>query len=205
MTFQDVSAILSIGLQSGPIGLLLLGLAEKTIPLIPSYAVFVMIGVATSVYNLDPVTMTVALAFGSMAGSLCWYALGYTIGRQRIDVFVARYGRLIGLTKARYDYVASAYQRNVLLTTVIGQTIPAVRVYMAVPAGMLGLPLKRFSVAVLLGSFLWSTPLLLLGYFVGGRNADPTAAALWVIAALVGAECLILLTWHLIKRGRRPA
>jgi membrane protein DedA with SNARE-associated domain len=200
MTVSEISGIVANGVQTGVFGLLLLGFAEKAIPLIPSYAVFVLIGIAASENQLNPITVSIAVALGSMIGSLGWYYVGRALGFKRSQRLIARYGRLIWLTTSRYDRIAAAYQRNFLWTTLVGQTVPAVRVYMAIPAGVFGLPLKPFAGAVLVGSFVWCTPLLLLGYYVGNSRTEPVSAAVWLILALIGAECSIMLIGHSARR-----
>jgi membrane protein DedA with SNARE-associated domain len=196
MTVNEIAGMVTSGVQTGMFGLLLLGFAEKAVPLIPSYAVFVLIGMAASENQLNPITVSIAVAIGSMIGSLGWYCVGRALGFKRSQRLIARYGRLIWLTTARYDRIAAAYQRNLLWTTLVSQTVPAVRVYMAIPAGVFGLPLRPFACGVLVGSFVWCTPLLLLGYHVGNTRTEPVSAAIWLILALIGAECSIMLIGH---------
>lgn len=204
LTAADISDLLVNCVGAGPIGIAGLGIAEKVFPFVPSYVVFVLIGMAVVISHGDLTFAIAAIAFGSTAGSLCWYGLGLTLGRTRSQAFVERFGRVIGLTPARYLRVVDAYQRNLLLITAVGQTIPAVRVYIAIPAGVLNVSIRRFTIGTFIGSLMWSTPLLVLGYVVGESSSDPASAALLLIAALIALECLLLLGWRVVRRGQQP-
>jgi alkaline phosphatase len=99
--------------------------------------------------------------------------------------------------------MAGAYRRNHFWVTVVGQTIPAVRVYLSIPAGVLNLAILNFLGATLIGSIIWSGPLVALGYVLRERGADAASSGLLVVAALIGLECLVLLAWRLTRDARR--
>jgi alkaline phosphatase len=86
----------------------------------------------------------------------------------------------------------------------VGQTIPAARVYLSIPAGVLNLAILNFLGATLIGSIIWSGPLLTLGYVLRERNADAAFSGLLVVTALVGFEFLVLLAWRLTRHPKRP-
>jgi alkaline phosphatase len=73
-----------------------------------------------------------------------------------------RFGRFIFLKPTLYQQMAGAYRRNHFWVTVVGQTIPAVRVYLSIPAGVLNLAVANFLMATLIGSLVWSAPCWLL-------------------------------------------
>lgn len=194
--------------HAGSIGIIGLGIAEKLFPFVPSYVVFVVIGIVVAAKQSDLSSAVLALAIGSTAGSLCWYGLGLILGERRSVTFVRRFGPYIGLPPARYQRAANAFQRNLVLILAIGQTLPVIRVYMAIPAGVLGVPLARFLLGTFIGSLIWSGPLLALGFWIGDHNSDPALAGLIVVATLIGLEALIVWGWHRFNRRRsraRPA
>jgi membrane protein DedA with SNARE-associated domain len=172
--------------------------------LIPSYVVFVVIGIILSASQSDIGLATLAVATGSTAGSLCWYGAGRTLGEARSQAFAARYGPYVGLTPTRYHRVVAAFHRNLLVITAIGQTIPVIRVYMALPAGALGVSLRRFMLGTFVGSLAWSAPLLALGYFVGDSSSDPTVAGCVLVTTLVGLEFVAIAVWRVVRSGRQP-
>jgi membrane protein DedA with SNARE-associated domain len=189
--------------QVGPIGIIGLGIAEKLFPFVPSYVAFVVIGIVVAAKQSNLVSAILALAIGSTAGSLCWYAAGLILGERRSATFVRRFGPYIGLTPARYQRAASAFQRNLFVILAVGQTLPVIRVYIAIPAGVLGVPLARFLLGTFIGSLAWSGPLLALGFWIGDTSSDPAFAALIVVATLIGLEALIV--WGCRRFNRRAS
>jgi membrane protein DedA with SNARE-associated domain len=197
----DTDALVLMMAKAGPIGAGAIAIAEKMFPFIPSYVVFVLLGMTVASSQGNLATTAIAAAIGSTIGTLWWYGIGFALGPQRSASFVERFGRFIFLKPALYQRMATAYCRNHFWVTVFGQTIPAVRVYLAIPAGVLNLALATFVAATLVGSFVWSTPLLMLGYLLGNR-ADILSMALLVTAALIALELTAVAVWRLASRQR---
>ncbi len=144
-----------------------------------------------------------ATAIGSTIGALWWYGLGLALGPHRSQFLFERFGRFIFLKPTLYQQMAGAYRRNHFWVTVVGQTIPAVRVYLSIPAGVLNLAIVNFLMATLIGTLVWSAPLLALGYSLQGRSADAASSGLLVITALVALEFLLLAAWRAIRHSRK--
>jgi len=198
---MDIPDFITVLAESGPIGIGAVALAEKFLPMMPSYVVFVLLGMMAASGESELVAAT---ATGSTIGALAWYGLGLALGAKRIEALIERFGRYIFLKPALYHRMAGAYRRNHFWATVVGQTIPAVRVYLSIPAGVLNLAILNFLGATLIGSIIWSGPLLTLGYVLRERSADAAFSGLLVVTALVGFEFLVLLAWHLTRHPGRP-
>jgi alkaline phosphatase len=203
---MDTHAFVSLMAEAGPAGIVGIAIAEKIFPIVPSYVVFVLLGMTVALGQGD-LTMTVAAAaIGSTIGSLCWYGLGFALGAERSESFVARFGRYIFLKPALYRRMAESYRRNHFWVTVVGQTIPAVRVYLSIPAGVINLAIANFTAATLIGSLIWSGPMLIAGYVLQGRGSDvATSSALLLMTALVGLELLVILIWRLFRATRNAS
>lgn len=179
------------------INVALLAFGEKVIPIVPSYAVLVFLGM-TRVSNSSDLLLTIwVTAIGSTAGAMCWYGLGRAIGPARCAALVARYGRYVRLSSALYERLAAAYRQHRFWVTVVSQTIPLIRIYLPLPAGVLRLPLEIFMGATLLGALMWNAPLLGLGYLLRNCGHDPLHVGLIIVTALVASELAIgaLLRW----------
>lgn len=204
----ELSDLLITSVQVGPIGIIGLSVAEKLFPFVPSYVLFVVIGMVVAA---DDSSMSVAItgsAIGSTVGSLCWYGAGLALGERRCHTFIKRFGRFIGLTPERYRSATRAFERNLFVIIAVSQTIPVVRVYIAIPAGVLGVSLRQFLLGTFLGSLIWSGSFLALGYWVGDTNTDSVAAGLILVMTLLGLEALVVVGWRGFKRRRsqsRPA
>lgn len=189
-----LAAMLTYGLP----GIFVLALVEKLIPIIPSYVLYVFLGMAavTSVGELGSVLAVSVL--GSMVGGLAWYAAGRLIGEDRIEVAVSRYGRYLLLSRGMFDRLRDAYRRNALLVTGMGHVVPVIRFYLPIPAGVLALNLPGFLLAGSLGCFAWNGLLLGLGYALSGTGLPPVHVGVSAILILLAVE----MTAALIVRRR---
>jgi alkaline phosphatase len=203
-TAAELSDALVNCVDAGPMGIAALGIAEKLCPVMPSYVVFVVIGMIVAAGQSDLTYAMLAIAAGSTAGSLIWYGAGLTLGEKRSHVFVARFGRYMRLTAPRYQHVIDSFHRNLLVIAAVGQTVPAVRVYLAIPAGALGVALRPFLLGTFIGSLAWSAPLIGLGYLVGDSSSDPASAGLILVALLIGLELLAVLIWRMVRPSHHP-
>jgi membrane protein DedA with SNARE-associated domain len=197
---MDTHAFVSLMAEAGPVGIVGIAIAEKIFPIVPSYLVFVLLGMTVALGQGDLTTTVAAAAIGSTIGSLCWYGLGFALGAKRSESFVTRFGRYVFLKPNFYHRMADAYRRNHFWVTVVGQTIPAVRVYLSIPAGVINLAILHFTAAIFIGSLVWSGPLLIAGYALQGRGSDvATSSAFLLMTALVGLELLIVFVWRMFR------
>jgi alkaline phosphatase len=186
----------------GPIGIGAVALVEKMFPVVPSYLVLILLGITAVSGQGDLVLAVIATTVGSTIGALWWYGLGLALGSKRIETLVERFGRFAFLKPSLYQKMAGAYRRNHFWVTVAGQTIPVVRVYLSIPAGVLGLAVVNFVAATLLGSLIWNAPLLTLGYILRGSGADAGTVGLWLVAGLTALEVVTLWAWRVIRAVR---
>jgi len=142
----------------------LLALAEKFLPMVPSSALLIFLGMETVAGPGDLAMMLAATTIGSGLGCLCLYALGNALGEARCAAFVARYGRCFRLSPERYERLVAGYRRHHFQMTLLGQTIPTARAWLPLPAGIFGMAHGQFLLAILLGAAIWNGGFLTLGY-----------------------------------------
>lgn len=183
----------------------LAALVEKFIPILPSYVLYPAIGIgAADVWDLAERCL-VATA-GSMGGVLAWYGLGVWAGPRRTRALVERYGRWLLLSPALYDRLMADYRQRSGRLTFLGQLIPTVRIFQALPAGVLRLPLLGFLAATALGSLSWITLLAGAGHVLRSEGWQAGEAGLAVLGAMVLIESGgALLAWLLRRRRRATA
>lgn len=199
---MEPSSAVSWLLSFGFVGVGCLAVAEKFVPLFPSYVLLMLLGLTVpDVPNL--ILTVVATTLGSVLGGFGWYAIGWWLGPQRARSAVARYGKYVLLRPALYDRLTKAYQRNHFWVTLSGQIIPAIRIYLALPAGVLRLQPKVFLMATSLGCFMWNGPFLCLGYALRGSGRDPVQVGFWAAIILIAVEGTILLAVRFRKGAIR--
>jgi alkaline phosphatase len=203
---METTAIVSAVLGLGFAGIVALAVAEKFVPLLPSYVLLLLLGMA--IPDLATwVQVVAATTLGSVIGAAGWYGLGHWLGRRRVEMLVRRFGRYLCLSAPRYRQLTAAYRRHRFLATLLGQTIPGVRVYAGVPAGVLGFEYRSFLVATTLGTLIWNAPFLYLGFALRGSGFDPVRLGLAVCVLLIAAESALLYGGRVVfeaARGRRP-
>lgn len=176
-------------------------LLEKFIPVLPSYVLFPAIGMgANSLYDLA-CRCLIATA-GSVGGAAGWYAIGSLIGPWRVRRLSRRYGRWIFLSPHLYETLADSYQRWPLTITLVGQLIPTVRIYQALPAGVLRLPVLPFLLATGVGASCWIVPLASAGHILRRYGWTASEIGLGMLVATVTVEGLALIA--AFRRGRLP-
>lgn len=194
-TSGTIATLLSFGL----LGIGCLAVVEKFVPLFPSYVLLMFLGMTVS--DSATLAMTILVTtVGSVIGAIGWYGLGRALGSQRIETLVARFGKYVFLRPTLYGRLTNAYRSNHFWVTLIGQTLPTVRIYLALPAGVLRLEPRAFLVATSLGTLIWNMPFLSLGYALRGSDRDPVSIGFWVAMALIAAEFAILAGFRFFNR-----
>lgn len=182
-------------------GVFCMALSEKFIPVVPSYLMLMVFGLAAATGPALALVAVVSIV-GSLLGTLGWYGIGSALGQSRTREAVARYGRFVFLRLATYDRLSGAYRRNTFRVTLAGQGIPVARIYLALPAGVIGVPFPAFAAAAVIGIALYNATFLGVGFLLRDATHAPLGAGLAIAAGLVILE-LIVLMWS--RRRRRLA
>ncbi len=165
-----------------------MALAERLIPVVPSYGLFIFLGSGMVAAPMDLLPLIITATIASTLGAVCWYGIGNALGAARTHMLVKRFGRYVWLKEALYLSLADRYSRNAFVATFIGQMVPVVRVYLSLPAGILRLPIAIFAFAVFLGSAIWVGGFTTLGYVLTIFGWDPGFTTLVAVIALLCVE-----------------
>jgi membrane protein DedA with SNARE-associated domain len=187
----------------GLIGAALLALAERLIPIVPSYGLFIFLGSALVRSPIDLIPLIIVTTLASTLGGLCWYAIGNVLGARRTHDLVKKYGGYVWLKEDLYLSLAERYSRNAFTATFIGQIIPVVRVYLSLPAGILALPVPTFALAAFLGSAIWVGGFTTLGYSLHVFGWNPATTTLVAVLVLLVVEGGLL--WFIRRRKKQKA
>jgi len=104
-------------------------------------------------------------ALGCALGSVASYALGYYGGRPLLK----KYGRYILVTEHDLEQADKWFKRWGDWTAFISRLLPIVRTFISFPAGVVKVPLFRFTVLTFAGSFIWCGGLAAAGYWFGSQ------------------------------------
>jgi membrane protein DedA with SNARE-associated domain len=93
--------------------------------------------------------------------------------------------RYIGFGRS-IDIVMRLFASHGQIIVLVGRNIPLLRSVISIPAGISGMPWRRFLLFTTVGISLWITGWTLIGYFIG-RIVDTTFYWLFVLGALLVA------------------
>lgn len=189
----------------GLFGLALCSAIEKLVPILPSIALFLMLGILGVANPLDLPAVIAVTAAGSTTGSLFWYGIGRWLGAARGDLFVLRMTRRLDIKEEWYLRLKRNYHGHPIRATLFGQLIPVVRAYMALPAGVLAIPAPSFAIATFCGALIWNTPFLVSGYLLRQQILAPDAAAPAAVAAIILVNLLLLALLRFNRPSRSAA
>jgi membrane protein DedA with SNARE-associated domain len=145
------------------------------------------------------VAMAVAGVLGCFLGALVGWGIGAFGGRP----FLERYGRWLHVTPARLDRAERWFDRFGPLAVAVGLSVPVARSFVAIPAGIARLELRRFAPLALVGCIPFCFGLGGAGYALGSRWGRVHDAFRYVDWLVVAGAVLLVLYLMLRKRTSR--
>ena len=100
---------------------------------------------------------------GSMIGAWVNYFLAMSLGRKVLYA----YGHYFFMKPEALDKMEVFFRKHGAVSTFTGRLIPGIRQLISIPAGLSKMSFALFSLYTFLGAAIWSTVLVLLGYFLG--------------------------------------
>lgn len=184
-------------------GAALLVAIESVFPPIPSELILPLAGFTASRGSFDLLAVILATTAGSLAGALLLYGLGAGVGSERL----ARWADRIPLMSADDVVTAMAwFHRFGPIAVVIGRFIPIVRSLISIPAGVDRMRLWLFVLLTTIGSGLWNTLFVVLGFVLGENWAVvEDIASRYSRGVLIGALIVLaaLIAWRVTRIVRR--
>lgn len=153
--------------SAGYLGIFVAMTVESALIPLPSEIIMPFSGFLVSAGKLNFWLVVVSGAVGNLAGSLIAYAIGFYLAEHVIENLVKKYGKLILLTKSDYLKAKSALQKWGDIVVFGSRLLPGIRTVISLPAGLAELPLLKFSILTLVGSFIWSAALTYFGLVLG--------------------------------------
>ena len=139
--------------------------------------------------------MSVAGVLGCLLGALAGWAIGAFGGRPLLE----RHGRWLHVTPEKLDRVERRLERYELLAVPLGFLTPGLRSFVAIPAGIVRLPLARFLTLALLGCTGFCFGLAGGGWALGS-SYDRLHHDLRYVYVVVAAGILALAALYVLRR-----
>jgi len=139
-------------------------------------------------------------ALGCVVGSIPAYYLGLYGGRPLIE----KYGRWVLLSKHDLDVADRLFARHGEPVVFVARLLPVVRTFIAFPAGVARMDMRRFVIYTFAGSFPWCLGLAYLGQKLG-QHWEVLGKYFHRFDAVIGAAILIaiaLYVWRHLRQSR---
>jgi membrane protein DedA with SNARE-associated domain len=102
-------------------------------------------------------------ALGEVSGGVLAYLVGYFGGRRAL----IRYGRFVLLSEVELEKGETWFKRYGDWVVLVTRLLPAIRSFIALPAGVVRMPFWRFLLYSAAGSLVWCALLAVIGHALG--------------------------------------
>ena len=182
----------------GPSGVAVAIFLENLWPPIPSEVILPLAGFTAARGGFTIVEAIGFATAGSLLGAWLLYGLGRMLGHERLVAIAER----MPLVRADdIDRTTAWFRRHGGKAVFFGRMLPVFRSLISIPAGLEKMQFWLFSLLTLLGSAIWNTVFIGLGFLLGESwdAIGPWADALqYVVLAVVA---VMILVW-VIRRMR---
>jgi len=154
----------------GDIGLwgagLLIAIEVIVVP-IPSELVLLLTGFNVSEGTFSMAAAIAATTLASVAGALLLYSVAFAVGEDRILDLTRRFGKFVGLKERDIHKTLLWFARHGAALVFFGRLIPIIRSLVSIPAGLTRMTLWTFVLFTALGSAVWNTIWISVGFILG--------------------------------------
>jgi membrane protein DedA with SNARE-associated domain len=146
------------------------------------------------------VAISLAGTIGYTLGSLVGWGIGAYAGRPLLE----ERGRWFHLDRAKLDRADRWFERWGDWAVFLGRLTPVVRSFISIPAGVVRMPIVRFTVLTFLGSAIWCFAIAGAGWALGSSYEHFHHDFAYVEYA-VGAAVIVLIVWLILRRRSSAA
>jgi len=183
---------------------LLMAIESACIPL-PSEIIMPFSGYLVSKGEMNLWLVGVAGAVGCVVGSMIAYWVGMYGGRPVIE----KYGRYILISHHDLDLADRWFARYGEIIVFVSRLLPAIRTFIAFPAGVARMNIARFIIYTFAGSLPWCIGLAYVGQKLGEQwDKDPRLKSLFHrFDFVIGILIVIAAAWWIwrhVRHSKKP-
>jgi len=169
----------SIIVSLGYLGIFLLMIANGFISFPSSQILYIIVGYFISVGMLTLVASSFAGALGNTIGNIILYELS----RRKGISYITQYKMF---PQREVKKVEIAFQKKGAWFLFIGKLLPAIKVFVPIPAGLGKMNRTLYAVIIFVSSYIWSLIFIAIGYYFGkSSNVFGSYAVILMVVALV--------------------
>lgn len=170
--------------------------AENLFPPIPSEIILPLAGFAAAQGSFSLAEAILWTTIGSVVGALALYSLGRLLGHARL-VAIAR--RMPLVRASDIDKTTAWFAKHGWKTVLFGRFLPIFRSLISIPAGIEKMPVLLFLGLTTVGSAVWNTIFILIGFTLGMNYHVIEPYMDWLQWIVIGAV-LLAIAWWVVRR-----
>lgn len=191
--------------EYGLVGVFLVVFSERIVPIFPSYAILVAVGIGAQTGAWSTPAAFVAAVAGSYIGGSIYYLAAASVSEQRSVRFLTRFALLFGTSSAKVESLIGYFRQNQSALSFTAQLVPTVRLVAPAIAGLLKVRPGPFALSAGLGVALWNGLFFAVGYICSELSVvgNISELALGVMVVLMVVESLVFFIWHRWRKRRQ--
>lgn len=152
----------------GYLALLLLIAIENIFPPIPSEIILTLSGFLATKTSLTIIGIIIFSTLGSLLGAIILFSISRNLTLLRLEAILnTSFCKLLGFKKEDAQKAINWFDKYGSGAILYGRCIPIVRSLISIPAGIAHVTWKKFILFTTLGSLVWNSILILLGFYTG--------------------------------------
>ena len=179
---------------------------ENLIPPIPSELIMPLGGFYVAQGQLDFFPVVLAGLIGTVIGALPWYGIGKLVNEERIEKWLEKNGRWIGINSQDLARSRKWFNKYGVSLVFWGRLVPGIRTLISVPAGVELMPVTPFLIWTTAGSLIWTLFLTITGFYLGDNYANiqkwisPFSSIFKTIILLSISTAIIILIYKTLRK-----
>ncbi len=179
--------------------ILLMAIESACIPL-PSEIIMPFAGFLVFKGEMNLWLVALAGAIGCVAGSIPAYYVGMFGGRPLAE----KYGKYILLSKRDLDYADHLFEKHGEIIIFVARMLPAIRTFIAFPAGVVRMNMPKFIFYTFVGSFIWCALLAYAGMKFG-ENWVSLKVYFHEFHYLIALAGLLFIAWYVRRHFKQES
>lgn len=152
----------------GYLAVILMIAVENIFPPIPSEVILTLGGFLVTKTSLTLVGVILASTLGSIIGAIILFSISRNLTLARLEKLLeTKLFKLLGFKKDDAQKAINWFDKYGVGAIFYGRCIPVVRSLISIPAGIAHVGWGKFLALTTLGSFIWNTVLVGLGFYTG--------------------------------------
>ena len=192
--------IVSVISSMGYAGIVLLMAIESACIPLPSEIIMPFAGFLVFKGEMNIWLVALAGAIGCVVGSIPAYYVGMFGGRPLAE----KYGKYILLSKRDLDYADHLFEKHGEIIIFVARMLPAIRTFIAFPAGVVRMNMPKFIFYTFVGSFIWCALLAYAGMKFG-ENWVSLKVYFHEFHYLIALAGLLFIAWYVRRHFKQES